>query len=311
MSEEKGHTPTPVLADISGKKDTSQPDEGRSCLIFVIIFFVLGIALGGLTARYIVQSRISEDQTTHIGVKSPQDDPLPPDRLVFNALAERPERTPDMLNEGIPVVYAFFSFPGAGENDAITIRWWHDGTELTSPPTEDMQTTKEDGILRGQVMLKPETGTFTAGIYEVEVMIGDAVETASFVIMPGAEDIAGAEVPTHDQLKLSDGVMATEIRADGSPEGIKRRFTSGKGRFYACFRYAQAEPGIALTVYWYGEDIEITAARREVVLLEEEGWANAWIETEGTSELPAGRYSVRIMVSGDETPLLTIPFEVG
>jgi len=61
-------------------------------------------------------------------------------------------------------------------------------------------------------------------------------------------------------------------------------------------------------VRWWGGGVEIKAARREVTLPAEAGWAQAWMES--PTGLPAGSYQVTATTGGDARELVRNAFAV-
>jgi len=157
------------------------------------------------------------------------------------------------------------------------------------------------------VVLHAPGGKLAPGAYELQLQTDRRKFSASFVAAPEAQAVLAQAAPAEAALALTQHVVARGVGKDGSPSGPTSKFTQTE-RVHYVLRYRGAEPGMAVRVTWWVGNLEIKAARREVVLPATEGWAHAWMQAQ--NGLPAGTYTVRAATSGDTQALATDSFTV-
>lgn len=226
---------------------------------------------------------------------------VPPDPIVVGAGPRRPERAADMFASGLPRLYAFLA-PDPGVIPAslkVVVR------RLT-PPAGDLPPPRiavDPADPRGAIAtLSAPSGGFSPGLYEISCTAGAAHQSATFLVVQGAEAIIGQTAPAEAEAVLTKGCLALAVKPDGSPERPVRQIAQPAARIYLVFYYARAEPGTALTVRWSLNGQALPQASREVTLRGAEGWAHAWIQA--SAGLPAGHLRASVRLTGDEEELL-------
>lgn len=222
-----------------------------------------------------------------------------PQALAFSAQDQRPALTPDLLPAGAPAVFGFVQWPKAIAVSQVRAAWGKAGKTKRSVPAADVSLVGSPAFLR--IVLRPDAGKLTPSLYEVDAVGPDHRVTGTFMVAWGAPQILGQVAPPAVEVKVSDAKMALGVKEDGSPRGSVKALTTGTEAVYFVFRYAQAEPGVGLTITWELNEEPIKAATREVTLRSGGGWAHAWMQAQ--SPLPAGTLQATVRLSGDETDL--------
>ncbi|MEN6402724.1 MAG: hypothetical protein ABFD94_12350 [Armatimonadia bacterium] len=275
-------------------------------LIFALVGVVAGVLLG---LQY--SNRPPGDTAPNVPLAGqllrmalpPQDEA----GILFSSNDVKPTANPDLLPAGLSAVYAFYEAPGRRSADQPQVKWTRDGKPLPPPPAGDVRA--DPGGSSGKILLRPPGGKLVPGVYEVELKLGVSNLAASFVAAWGAEQIASQAAPADAQVTVSDLALATAVSAQHLAQRPQKSF-DGRERIFAAFRFAQAEPGSAIVVKWYGGTEPIKAATKEIVLPSTAGTASAWLQAHPASPLPTGEYSVTVSMAGDATALATGTFSV-
>ena len=280
--------------------------------VLLVLAVVMGGALGTLAGLRHVSAPAAGIRAGAIARPGQPTTPSNQSRelIVFSTTESAPSTTPDMLPAGVPAVYLFYDFPQIPASAVPRVRWWRDGRLIGEVPAAYIQPQAGMGAA-GKAVLRAPKGSLGAGIYEVELTLGERRVTASFVVAWGAAQIASLPAPAESEVEISNAVIAAAVAADGSPRQPLTQVASGSQRIYFVFRYQKAEPGTALVVAWYGGQEAITSATREITLPAAAGWANAWLEAPATSPLPPGGYRAVVTMAGDEQALGSATFAIG
>jgi hypothetical protein len=266
----------------------------------VIVTSAVAILIGGCRLRpapvTLPASPAGPPQVAAAGAQPVAD----PQTLAFSAQDQRPAITPDLLPAGAPAIFGFVQWPKAITVAQVKVAWGRAGKSKRSVPAADVSLVAgSPAFLR--LVLRPDAGKLTPGLYEVDVVGPDHRVTGTFMVAWGAPQILGQAAPPAVEVKVSDAKMALGVKEDGSPRGSVKTLTTGTEAIYFAFRYAQAEPGVGLTITWALNDEPIKAATREVTLRSSAGWAHAWMQAQ--APLPAGTLHATVRLSGDETDL--------
>ncbi|HCA47789.1 MAG TPA: hypothetical protein DEP45_10680 [Armatimonadetes bacterium] len=239
--------------------------------------------------------------------------------LLFSPTPERPDQTPEIISSETDVIWAFYDLPGMPSSAALSASWFLKDEQLGELPLDQLQPQSGADHAAGQFAIHaPATGGvssggFISGIYRVVITSPDYPDIsaeASFVALPRAAQIlqGGGEPegpPAVRSMQTASGVTDT-----GELIGTSTSFQPNAGRVVAVFHYEGIIPGSALTVRWYLEETELTAARTEIPVTAARGRGEAWLETGEGDLLPDGSYRVVVFLGDEVEPLATTGFEV-
>lgn len=264
----------------------------RKTIALLMATLVAGVLVGAILAHVAGRPGVA-------GSAVPESIPAAPvatvaDGITFSGSSEPPATTPDLLPSGLPAVHGFFHLSGMKSQTTPQITWSRNGKAIGRVAAEDM-TVDPAHAGSGRFVLRPTSGKLASGIYEVELTAAGRRFRASFVAAEQAGAILAQKAPASATLQVTQHVIARGVGQHGEPKQPAARLRSGDRVFYV-LRYEGAEPGMALSVRWWRDNIEIVSARKDVILSSEAGWAHAWIQAEGG--LPAGTYSVTASVAG-------------
>lgn len=283
------------------------------------VFFLAGILGGASVALLFLGNRMARQATDTIQ-PSPEPPPssMPQEEsdlagpvVVIGPTATRPDRTPEVLEAGAEKVYCFFDIPDEPASATVTARWLRGADPPMDVAAEVIE--GEADHLSGHFVLPPPSGsgTFTEGIYEVQLLVdGLAVTDVSFVMVKGAAQLA--RIPggmERYRPNLTDLVVSA-----APPRGrVKKPFVlpADPQRVQANFSYSHAVPGTAFTVRWLYEDGLIAQATTEIDIRQESGKAEAWLSPEPEQALPNGKYGVEISIAEGTPPLARTDFWIG
>lgn len=226
--------------------------------------------------------------------------------VVFNVVAKKPPKNPDLLPAGSAIIYAFYQFP---ENESLAIKevriirngkFW--GQISAADIRPDPQAPNQ-----GKIVLRAPGGKWPAGIYEVQIHTVTRRLQASFVVAEGAEAIVAQPAPQEAEIKIVQLVLSRAVNEQGEPQKVGTKFTS-RERIYCVVRYEKAEPGMTLCFRWWASTQELKAARQQVILPQERGWAYAWLQAIKETGLPSGHYAVTVHSEGASQELSRASF---
>lgn len=260
---------------------------------------LLGVMVGGMLGWLLGSGQLDSpvDVTGTLRLPGlPTDDTARVPPIVFDTVPRRPHYTPPLLPAGVPLVYMFYDLTGQPGLNPSNASWLRNGVQLGHIANSDIRPDPQNPG-HGMVLLRAPNGSLSPGLYEVQLTVAGERLLASFQVAWGAQEILQQPIPPAVELQVRQVTMARGVKPDGRPQSPVKTVSPDCGRLYFAFRYAQAEPGLAVTVRWFLATRELETARREVVLPSTAGWAHAWVEPEGA--WPSGTWRVAAYVSGD------------
>lgn len=264
----------------------------RKLIPLLVAVLIAGVVLGAVIGRKAAPA--AEVTAADPPVLPAPASATPVEGIVFSAVNHGPAATPDLLPSGIPAVYAFFRLTGVKVGADAEISWTHDGKAVGVVAAADVKLdASQPGT--GSFVLRAEGGKLRAGIYEVELKAESRRFRASFVVADQAAAILAQKAPPTATLQVTQHVIARGVNQQGEPERPSAKLQAADRVFYV-LRYQGAEPGMAMSIRWWRDNVELVTARKDVTLSSEAGWAHAWIQVEGG--LPAGKYSATASVAG-------------
>lgn len=275
-----------------------------------LLLYVLAIALGALVAASVLWLRAPHGAGP-VGPRGVAQVPSPPPReraegVVFSTTRQEPPTTPDLLPAGASAIYASYNLPELALSPIVEAGWTQDGKRLAKISAADIQPDAQSPG-RGTIILRPAGGTLQPGIYELDIRTQRRRFKASFVVAAQADTIVGQQAPAEAQLAISQQTVARGVGGKGEPLQPTKQIGT-RDKVYFVFRYEGAEPGMGVTIKWWGGTTEIKNARREVTLASTAGWAHAWMQA--AEGLPPGTYKVTLTTSGDAAELARTEFAV-
>lgn len=291
--------------DTSAMPPQSQPPTRKRSPLLVTLLFI-GLLAGVCCGLY--WSRSTAGSLSFPATLLSHLQPPAEDRFIFSPTPDFPSASPDLLASRLPAVYFFYDLPRLNVSAPPKITWSRDGHSLGSVPPSSI-TTGLAGPQTATVVLRPPDGALKPGIYEVELAFPTVHLAASFVAADDAAAIMAQPTPRDAELKISEAATASAIDRTGRPVGARTSF-SGAERIYLAFHFTQAEPSSAVIIHWYAGGIELTEARREVVLPSSEGWAHGWLQALPGSPLPPHEYRATVSLSADSKEIAAVQFIV-
>lgn len=303
------HDPQPTVTD--PREGTTAlppvPVPARLSPLALGLLLALGVAIGALVALRTADGGGSatiaaptQRLSQAVGGAEPEE------MLLFAVTPTRPAAAADLLPAGASLIYAFYQLPGVTERTAPAVKWSKDGKTIGALKAGDVAVGEKPGT--GTLTLRPPSGAFAPGIYEVELASPESKLSGSFVTAWGAEAIAGQAAPKDAQVLIVDVTFAAAVTPEGKANKPQKSFW-GSQRVYFVFHYAQAEPGSAVQIKWYGGPQQINSATSEVLLPSVEGWANGWLQAPFPG-LPAGDYRATVNMSSDPKVLASGDFTI-
>ena len=314
-----------VIGEIEGADDVTSPpsrhagDDSRQrrrrSIVIGCLLALLGGILGGAVALFIGARGADDRPQDQVEVASA--DAIPMNRLLFSAAPQRPTVTPDIIPAETEIVYCHYELGRLPADAQLEGSWWRDGEALEELPVHNLQRDPDTDHAKGRFELRspPEDGSigFRSGVYEVELSaIGHSEVTArgSFVVLPRAAQILQGGGEPEGPPVIRSLRTARDVGEEGEPIGAATQFPTDVGRVVAIFEYHGIAPGSVFTGRWYIADTEIEPARSELAIPAASGWAEVWLATGETDELPPGPYRVAIHLGDDDEALASIGFTI-
>ncbi len=226
--------------------------------------------------------------------------------LVFNAVPKKPPKNPDLLPAGSAIIYAFYQFPETESPALREVRIIRNGKFWGQVSSADIRPDPQ-APNQGKIVLRAPGGKWPAGIYEVQIKTVTRRLQASFVVAEGAEAIVAQPAPMEAEIKIVQMVLSRAVNERGEPQKVSTKFTS-RERIYCVVRYEKAEPGMTLCFRWWAGAQELKAARQQIILPQDKGWAYAWLQAKNETGLPSGRYAVTVHSEGENQELRRVQF---